>query len=159
MLLTLAVGTVGVLGSLLYYARVSAATAPFLEGRAVMAASAAGIATSTQIGLDVAGASNGSVPTKPFPRAYLRAKAAEYGFDAELLERIAHCESNWRMVKNEKSTATGFFQILDGTERLTPQFKEGLSKDDPYVNIDMALALYAKYGVIPWYKSQACWER
>ncbi len=159
MLLSLAVGTMMLLGSTLYYVQVSAATAPYLEGKIVTRESAAAVTSSTTVGLDMADASADGVPTKPFPRSYLREKAAEKGFDADLLERIAHCESNWRMVKNEKSTAVGFFQILDGTEKLTPQFKNGLSKDDPYVNIDMALALYEKYGTIPWYESRDCWEK
>ena len=147
------------LASTLYYVHVSAATAPFLEGRLVTKESIAAMASTTNVGFDLADATDVGVPIKPFPRAYLRAQAGEKGFDPDLLERIAHCESNWRMVKNQKSTAVGFFQILDGTERLTPQYKNGLSKEDPYVNIDMALALYAKYGAIPWYESRECWER
>jgi len=159
--LSLAVGTAMLLASTLYYVRVSAATAPFLEGRMITHEAASAVTTSTTVGLDQSAADerDDGVPAKPFPRAYLRERAAALGFDADLLERIAHCESNWRMVKNKKSTAMGFFQILDGTERLTPQYKNGLSKEDPYVNIDMALSLYAKYGTIPWYESRACWGR
>ncbi len=161
MFLSLGAGTALLLASTLYYVRVSAATAPFLEGQMVTKESAAAVVvtTSTDVGLETADASDVGVPIKPFPRAYLRTKAKEKGFDPDLLERIAHCESSWRMVKNQKSTAVGFFQILDGTERLTPQYKNGLSKEDPYVNIDMALALYEKYGTIPWYESRDCWEK
>jgi hypothetical protein len=157
--LSLGVGTAMFLASTLYYVRVSAATAPFLEGRMITREAASAVTTSTTVGLDQNAEDADGVPAKAFPRAYLREQAAQKGFDADLLEKIAHCESNWRMVKNKKSTATGFFQILDGTERLTPQYKDGLSKDDPYVNIDMALALYEKYGTIPWYESRECWER
>jgi hypothetical protein len=63
------------------------------------------------------------------------------------------------MVQNKKSTAYGYFQILDGTERLTPQYRAGLRKTDPYVNIDMAIFLYGKYGTIPWMESRICWGR
>lgn len=159
MFLSLAVGTAMLLGSTLYYVQVSAETAPFLEGKLVTRESAATVSSSTTVGLGQGAEDDDGIPAKPFPREYLRKKAAEKGFDAVLLEKIAHCESNWRMVKNKKSTAVGFFQILDGTEKLTPQFKDGLSKDDPYVNIDMALALYEKYGTIPWYESRECWEQ
>jgi hypothetical protein len=160
MFLSLGIGTAMLLASTLYYVQVSAATAPFLEGKLITHEAASVMASTTTIGMDQnANVDENGVPVKPFPREYLRKRAAEKGFDADLLEKIAHCESNWRMVKNRKSTAVGFFQILDGTEKLTPQFKNGLSKDDPYVNIDMALALYEKYGTIPWYESRDCWEQ
>lgn len=91
------------------------------------------------------------------PRAYLRERAQAEGIDTEILERIAWCESHWRMVANKRSSAYGYFQILDATEKTTPQYKQGLRKFDPFVNIDMAISLYKKRGTSPWNESKACW--
>lgn len=93
------------------------------------------------------------------PQEYLRQKAEALGYDTNLLHRIAFCESGWRMVKNGTSSAYGYFQIIDGTERHTPQYINGQRKYDPYANIDMALYLYGRYGVSPWTESRGCWGR
>ncbi len=93
------------------------------------------------------------------PKEYLRTRATEEGFDFQLLDRIVWCESHWRMIKNSRSSAYGYFQILDGTERTTPQYKSGLSKKDPLVNIDMGLYLYETRGTSPWNESRRCWGR
>lgn len=91
------------------------------------------------------------------PKEYLLEQAKKRDLDYDLLYNIIDCESNWRMVKNNTSSAFGFFQILDRTEKYTPQYKKGLRKFDPFVNIDMGLYLYQKYGVSPWQESRACW--
>lgn len=91
------------------------------------------------------------------PRGYLYKVATERGLDYRLLERIAHCESGWRMVRNAGSSAYGYFQILDATEKHTPQYKEGRRKFDPHTNIDMAVYLYERYGTMPWNESKKCW--
>lgn len=91
------------------------------------------------------------------PRAYLYRVASERRLDYPLLERIAHCESSWRMVRNSQSSAYGYFQILDATERHTPQYKEGRRKFDPIANIDMAVYLFERYGSMPWSESRPCW--
>jgi soluble lytic murein transglycosylase-like protein len=91
------------------------------------------------------------------PREYLYQQAEAKGLDARLLDRIAHCESNWRMVSNSGSSAYGFFQIIDATEKSTPQFKAGSRKFDPFTNIDMAVYLFERYGAFPWTESQGCW--
>ena len=90
------------------------------------------------------------------PRAYLYEQAAERNLDARLLDRIAFCESNWRMVRSKQSSAYGFFQIIDATEASTPQYKAGQRKFDPYTNVDMALYLFERYGSSPWVESRAC---
>lgn len=92
------------------------------------------------------------------PRDYLRQQCVEPECDFWLLDKIAECESNWRMVKNGRSSAYGFFQILDSTERTTPQWQAGESKYDPYSNIDMAIHLYETRGWQPWYPSKHCWS-
>ncbi len=91
------------------------------------------------------------------PKEYLKIRAEENEFDYELLENIAFCESRWKMVKNNKSSAFGYFQIIDGTEKITPQYQAGFRKFNPYTNIDMAIYLYGRFGSSPWNESKPCW--
>lgn len=93
----------------------------------------------------------------PTPKEYLYTQCTEPECNALLLDKIATCESQWRMVKNSVSTAYGYFQILDGTEATTPQWKEGRRKFDPYTNIDMAIYLFETRGSNPWNESKHCW--
>lgn len=93
------------------------------------------------------------------PKEYLYAKAVQHNLDFELLSRIVACESGWRMVRNSGSSAYGYFQIIDATEKGTPQYKEGARKFDPYTNIDMAVYLFSRYGSTPWNESKHCWAR
>lgn len=93
------------------------------------------------------------------PKEYLKKRAIEEGLDYTLLHRIVVCESHWRMTKNHKSSAYGYFQIIDGTERTTSQYQEGLRKFDPYVNIDMGVELFKRSGSSPWNESKPCWGR
>lgn len=92
------------------------------------------------------------------PKEYLYRQADIYALDFDRLEAIAYCESRWRMVKNKQSSAFGFFQIIDGTERYTPQYQAGGRKFDPFTNIDMAVYLYDRYGASPWFESKGCWQ-
>src|SRR5689334_9932506 len=78
------------------------------------------------------------------PREYLAQECQKLDYDCTLLDTIAFCESSWHMVQNSRSSAYGYFQIIDSTERTTPQYAEGRRKYDPYTNIDMALYLYGK---------------
>lgn len=91
------------------------------------------------------------------PREYLKLRAQEEGVGYETLNRIAYCESKWRMVGNASSSAYGYFQIISGTEKATPQYKAGGRKEDPYANIDMAIFLYQSDGTKPWEASRECW--
>lgn len=160
MFISLAVGTASVFASLFYYIQIAEATRPILEARAVALGTETLLPSDSPfLGMvydlerqDIASS------IKPTPKGYLRVRAEEEGVDADLLNRIATCESRWHMVQNKKSTAFGYFQILDGTEKLTPQYREGLRKDDPYVNIDMAIFLFKKYGTLPWTESMPCWS-
>lgn len=92
------------------------------------------------------------------PKEYLYERATELHLDYDLLSRIAFCESNWRMVQNNHSSAYGFFQIIDGTERYTPSYKAGGRKYDAQDNIDMGVYLYDRYGLSPWVSSKPCWK-
>lgn len=95
----------------------------------------------------------------PEPREYLRQGCEKLkNCDFALLDAIIECESNWRMVKNATSSAYGYFQIIDATERTTPQYKQGERKFDAYTNIDMGLYLYSRYGSSPWNESRKCWH-
>lgn len=98
------------------------------------------------------------VPPPP-PREYLAQKCQEQGCDFALLDSIVFCESTWRMVPNARSSAYGYFQIIDGTEKTTPQYKAGERKFDPYTNIDMGLYLYESRGTNPWNESRHCWQK
>jgi len=91
------------------------------------------------------------------PKEYLYAKAVQHNLDFDLLSRIVACESGWRMVRNSGSSAYGYFQIIDATEKGTPQYKDGARKFDPYTNIDMAVYLFTRYGSSPWNESKHCW--
>lgn len=91
------------------------------------------------------------------PREYLRANCKDPDCDFPTMDAIASCESGWRMVKNSSSSAFGYYQIIDGTEATTPQYKEGERKFDPYTNIDMGLYLYSTRGTNPWNESKGCW--
>lgn len=92
------------------------------------------------------------------PKTYLYEHCKFPDCDPLLLETIAFCESGWKMVKNSGSTASGYFQILDSTEKTTPQYKEGERKTDPSTNIDMGIFLFESRGWQPWYPSRHCWS-
>ena len=92
------------------------------------------------------------------PRNYLIDKCGKLpNCDFTLLDAIITCESSWHMVQNAQSSAFGYFQIIDATERGTPQYAEGLRKVNPYTNLDMGLYLYQRYGASPWSESRGCW--
>lgn len=94
------------------------------------------------------------------PRQWLNLIGARTERDAKLLDKIAQCESGWKMVKNSTSSAFGYFQIIDSTERGTPQYKQGERKSDPMTNIEMALYLYYDAGgQAHWNESKGCWGK
>lgn len=97
-------------------------------------------------------------PREFTPREYLWHIAPKL---APVLDRVARCESGWKMIPNSggSSTAYGYFQILDGTARLTPQHAAGGSKRDPYTNVEMAVWLAERDGVYAhWFPSYDCWK-
>ena len=93
----------------------------------------------------------------PTPREYMKAQCEARGCDFALLDAIVTCESKWILVQNSQSSAFGYFQILDSTERTTPQYQAGRRKTNPYANIDMGIFLYESRGTNPWNESKACW--
>jgi len=92
------------------------------------------------------------------PRSYLHARCKEEKINCAILEKIVQCESGWRMVKNPKSSAFGYFRVIDSTEKTTPQYKEGKRKYDPVSNIEMGIWLFKKRGTNPWLMSARCWK-
>lgn len=92
------------------------------------------------------------------PREYLRAECQQPDCDFLLLDAIVTCESRWRMIQNSVSSAYGYFQILDSTEKTTQPYKEGERKYNPYSNIDMGIFLYNTRGSNPWNESRHCWQ-
>lgn len=98
------------------------------------------------------------IPVQPLtPQEYLYANCSDPDCNPELLDAIATCESQWRMVQNNRSSAYGYFQILDSTEKTTPQWKEGGRKYDPYTSVDMGIYLFESRGSNPWNESKGCW--
>ncbi len=91
------------------------------------------------------------------PRQYLYEHCREPECNALLLDMIATCESQWRMIKNSQSSAYGYFQILDSTEKTTPIYDEGRRKFDPYANVEMGIYLFETRGSNPWNESRHCW--
>ena len=80
--------------------------------------------------------------------------------EAEILERIAQCESKWVMkwnylhnVRPDYYTAFGYFQIIK-----THELKYGIDRTDPKGNIDLAVLLYRKNGTSDWLASASCWR-
>lgn len=98
------------------------------------------------------------VAAQPTPIEYLYAKCQAPDCNPELLDAIATCESQWRMIQNSASSAYGYFQILDSTERTTPQWKAGKRKYDPYTSVDMGIYLFETRGSNPWNESKPCWH-
>jgi hypothetical protein len=92
------------------------------------------------------------------PRLYLQEQAKQRDLPFALLDRIVWCESHWQMKANSRSTAYGYFQILDNTETTTPQYRAGLRKFDAFTNIEMGLYLFEKHGAQPWHESRSCWQ-
>ncbi len=104
-------------------------------------------------------ASEGTVETyQPTDYIYLAQLCKSPECDLALLEAIIWCESSWKMVKNPVSSAYGYFQIIDGTERTTPQFKEGKSKYNAFDNLEMGVFLYQRDQHYPWMESKVCWD-
>lgn len=107
----------------------------------------------------------------PEPREYLMEKT---GPDFDLFNRIVIAESGWQIdIKNASSSASGLFQFLDGTFKtyciggtdakgnsygyfLTDTMKD---KNNPYIQIDCAVAMIYDGGLSHWNESKYLWDR
>jgi hypothetical protein len=94
------------------------------------------------------------------PRQYLYLIAADDYITARKIDKIAICESDWKMVKNSTSSAYGFCQFLTGTWRTT-MLRMGIEngdllRTDPFTNVDACVWLYEQDGIRHWLESQNC---
>lgn len=95
------------------------------------------------------------------PRQKLHLTMGLSELESDLLDRVATCESGWKMVPNsDGSSAYGYFQIIASTERMTPQYSAGGDRHNPNDNVEMAVWLYKEGGGIEhWYPSEGCWSQ
>lgn len=83
-------------------------------------------------------------PATPYEYLY-----AEYPEVARRMDCVITRESRWTSQAQNRSGATGLAQFIYSTWMTTPQGKAGLSRFDPYANIDGAVWL-AKYSPPFW---------
>lgn len=88
----------------------------------------------------------------------ITAAAQKYGVNADLMLRIARCESGLRPNAHNASGASGLFQFLPSTFANSPQAQAGGSIMDAQANAEAA-AYKLKWGTTPWISSQYCWSR
>lgn len=94
---------------------------------------------------------------------YIYEKATEEKVDPELAVNIVRCESSFdRYAKNPSSTASGYFQFLDGTWDTTMQ-RMGLPtstlKTSMPEAIDAGVFLLRNDGTRHWTESSGCWSK
>ena len=79
--------------------------------------------------------------------------------DPKLAWRIIWCESNgWSMATNASSTASGLFQFIESTWKLTPQGRAGKNVLDPKSNLLAGLWLMSQpSGLNNWSETAGCW--
>jgi soluble lytic murein transglycosylase-like protein len=85
--------------------------------------------------------------------AIIRAAAAKYGVDEELLLRIAYCESRYDpLAYNGVLGASGLFQIIPGTWRANSVWAgyAGASVWDPVANANVAAWMFSKGQAGQW---------
>ena len=90
---------------------------------------------------------------------YLKEKIVQqsesYGLDPEIALAIIETESNFKIdAKNEKSTATGLFQITEATKKDFCPKADLLNEDD---NINCGFKILKDYGVGKWESSIKVW--
>lgn len=86
------------------------------------------------------------VPAPLTPYEYLY---SEYPEVADRMDCVIAHESRWTPAAQNRSGASGLAQFMYGTWLTTPQGKAGLSRFDPYANIDGAVWL-AKHSPPYW---------
>lgn len=85
--------------------------------------------------------------------AIIRAAAAKYGVDEELLLRVAYCESRYDpLAYNGVLGASGLFQIIPGTWRAYSVYAgyAGASVWDPVANANVAAWMFARGEARQW---------
>lgn len=97
------------------------------------------------------------------PEELVEMYSIEYGVDPKLAKAIIKCESGWRReVPNAISSASGYFQFIDGTWISTMR-RMGLSLDtdkhDPYISLEAGIWLLSQDGTRHWNESKYCWSK
>jgi soluble lytic murein transglycosylase-like protein len=95
------------------------------------------------------------------PENLLRLFSIKYGVDYELARAIINCESGFdRTVKNPSSSASGYWQFINGTWSSTIK-RMGLPADtdkhDPVYSMQAGAWLLANDGSHHWDASKQCW--
>jgi hypothetical protein len=80
---------------------------------------------------------------------------AKFGPDADLMLKIATCESGlFPGAKNKTSSATGVFQVMSSAHGVR---RDWLTDED--INIAIAKHLFDASGTNPWEESKHCWSK
>lgn len=96
------------------------------------------------------------VATSTIPNETVEEMVAEAFPDAPIMVRVAQAESHFDpTAKNPHSSATGVFQILSGTWRLTGCAGSPTNPED---NIECARKLYDVATTTPWLASKKVWQ-
>ena len=96
----------------------------------------------------------------PTPKEYLKEQAGDL---FELMNRIVIAESGWKPdIKNKHSSASGLFQFVNATFKSycidKYEFAESMKqKNDPYIQIDCAVAMIKDGGLSHWSESKKNW--
>lgn len=86
----------------------------------------------------------------------IRVKALEHGLDPDLMVRIARAESSLNpLAKNSGSSASGIYQIINGTWKYFECTGDVFNEDD---NINCAMKIM-KDGVHHWNASKQNWSK
>jgi len=82
--------------------------------------------------------------------------AREYGLSVPIMKRIAYCESFFiPNAENNSSSATGLFQIIDGTWDYFGCQGERTNVED---NVVCAMKIATEGGLHHWNASASCWR-
>ena len=107
---------------------------------------------------------NTSTYSKQYIEDLIRLKSEKQGINGDLAVKIAKAESGFNPnVKNPNSSASGLYQYLDSTFESycikKYEFANSLEeKNDPYIQIDCALAMIKDGGLHHWDASKIYWK-
>ncbi len=129
----------------------------------MVGASPLDVTSATVDPLEMMGVPEDLTHTEPTPEELVEEYSLKYGVDPNLAKAIIKCESNWmREVPNPYSSASGFFQFIDGTWTATMK-RMGLSPDtdkhDPYISLEAGVWLLSQDGTRHWNASRNCWSK
>jgi len=95
------------------------------------------------------------------PEQWLRVYTEKYEVDYNLAYAIITCESGWqRYVQNSTSSASGYWQFINGTwysTMLRMGYPADTSKYDFPLALEAGVFLLSEDGVGHWNESRFCW--